>query len=94
MGASGVSGDDVGSAVGLFLTIAQSSIALGVASIGGVFFSYLSDPLALESYRIALTAALTCNVNLQGASLLLALGLIGRTGLRRLLREPIDPGRA
>jgi len=84
VGASGVSGDDVGSAVGLFLTIAQSSIAFGVASIGGVFFSYLSDPLALESYRIALTAALTCNVILQGASLLLALGLIGRTGLRRL----------
>jgi hypothetical protein len=33
-GSAGVSGEDAGSAVGLFLTTAQSAIAPGVAGIG------------------------------------------------------------
>ena len=43
VGSAGVSGEDAGSAAGLFLTTAQSSIAFGVAAIGDVFFARLGD---------------------------------------------------
>jgi len=64
---------DAGSAAGLFLTMAQSSLALGVAAIGDVFFVWLGPaPLPLNYVR-ALSAALTCNLGLQVLAFLLVL---------------------
>jgi EmrB/QacA subfamily drug resistance transporter len=73
IGSSGVTGDDAGSAVGLFLTTAQSVIALGVAAIGDVFFSWLSASPTTATYLDALTAALSCNLVLMVATFVLAL---------------------
>jgi len=77
IGGAGVSGEDTGSAVGLFLTTAQSAIALGVAAIGDVFFSWLSEAPTTGTYLNALSAALSCNLVLQIATFLLALLLPG-----------------
>jgi MFS family permease len=79
IGSSGVSEDDAGSAVGLFLTTAQSVIALGVAAIGDVFFSWLGKAPTTNSYVAALTAALSCNFVLMVATFALALLLPRRT---------------
>jgi hypothetical protein len=73
VGSSGVTGDDAGSAVGLFLTTAQSVIALGVAAIGDVFFSWLSASPTTATYLDALSAALSCNFVLMVATFGLAL---------------------
>jgi predicted MFS family arabinose efflux permease len=73
IGGAGVTGDDAGSAVGLFLTTAQSVIALGVAAIGDVFFSWLSQTPTTATYLNALTASLACNFVLIVATFFLAL---------------------
>jgi EmrB/QacA subfamily drug resistance transporter len=73
VGSSGVTGEDAGSAVGLFLTTAQSVIALGVAVIGDVFFSWLSASPTAATYLDALSAALSCNLMLMVATFGLAL---------------------
>ena len=73
IGSSGVTGDDAGSAVGLFLTTAQSVIALGVAAIGDVFFSWFSASPTAATYLDALSAALSCNFVLMVATFVLAL---------------------
>lgn len=73
IGGAGVTGEDAGSAVGLFLTTAQSVIALGVAAIGDVFFSWLSETPTMATYLNALTASLTCNLVLMVATFFLAL---------------------
>jgi EmrB/QacA subfamily drug resistance transporter len=66
---------DAGAAAGLFLTTAQSSLALGVAAIGDVFFSWLGPaPLPLD-YARSLSAALICNLGLQILTFLLVLML-------------------
>ena len=83
IGGAGVTGDDAGSAVGLFLTTAQSVIALGVAAIGDVFFSWLSGTPTATSYVNALTAALGCNFVLLVATFFLALLLPRRVAARR-----------
>jgi len=83
VGSSGVTGDDAGSAVGLFLTTAQSVIALGVAAIGDVFFSWLAASPTTATYFDALTAALSCNLVLMVATFALALLLPRRTMARR-----------
>jgi hypothetical protein len=75
VGSSGVSGEDAGSAAGLFLTTAQSSIALGVAVIGGVFFSRLGTNPTPVTYLHALSSALACNLILQAATFLLVFWL-------------------
>jgi len=54
-----------------FLTTAQSSIAFGVAAIGGVFFSRLGATPSAASYFDALLSALSCNLVLQAATFLL-----------------------
>jgi hypothetical protein len=82
-GVTGVTGDDAGSAVGLFLTTAQSVIALGVAAIGDVFFSCLSETPTTATYLNALTASLTCNFVLMVATFFLALLLPRRVAARR-----------
>jgi predicted MFS family arabinose efflux permease len=83
IGGTGVTGEDAGSAVGLFLTTAQSVIALGVAAIGDVFFSWLSVAPTMAAYLNALTAALTCNFVLMVTTFMLALLLPRRTAARR-----------
>ena len=83
IGGTGVTGDDAGSAVGLFLTTAQSVIALGVAAIGDVFFSWLTEPPTATAYLNALTAALTCNFVLMVTTFVLALLLPRRTPAQR-----------
>jgi EmrB/QacA subfamily drug resistance transporter len=84
VGSAGVSGEDAGSAAGLFLTTAQSSIALGVAAIGDVFFSRLGDMPTPADYFAALSVALTCNLVLQVATFLLVvlLPIMGRRAAR------------
>jgi EmrB/QacA subfamily drug resistance transporter len=82
IGGAGVTGDDVGSAVGLFLTTAQSVIALGVAAIGDVFFSWLSETPTRETWLNALTASLACNFVLIVATFFLALLLPRRVSAR------------
>jgi MFS family permease len=73
IGSSGVTGNDAGSAVGLFLTTAQSVIALGVAAVGDVFFSWLGEAPTTTTYIDALSAALSCNLVLMVATFVLAL---------------------
>jgi EmrB/QacA subfamily drug resistance transporter len=96
VGSAGIGAADAGSAAGLFLTIAQSSIALGVAAIGNVFFSRLGTMPTQTDYTAALSAALSCNLVLQVATFLLVLLLpiVERRGPRSqpvrgyLLRPP------
>ncbi len=76
IGSSGVSGEGDGSAAGLFLTAAQSAIALGVAAIGGVFFTRLGTDPTAASYVDALSVALSCNLVLLGAAFVLMLVLL------------------
>ena len=47
------------------------ALAIGVATIGSVFFSYLEDAPTQLSYVAALCAALICNLVLQIATILL-----------------------
>jgi EmrB/QacA subfamily drug resistance transporter len=90
VGSAGVSGADAGAAAGLFLTMAQSSIALGVAAIGDVFFARLGNAPAPEDYAAALSYALSCNLVLQGATILLVL-LLPMVGRRRVTGA-VQPG--
>ena len=82
IGSTGTTGEDAGAAVGLFLTTAQSAIALGIASIGDVFFSWLSESPTTAAYLDALSAALSCNLVLLIATFMLAL-LLPRRALAR-----------
>jgi predicted MFS family arabinose efflux permease len=75
IGGSGIGADDTGSAVGLFLTTAQSCIAFGVAAIGDVFFAWLGGAPALADYLAAVSATLWCNLALLAGTFLLALRL-------------------
>jgi MFS family permease len=83
IGGAGVTGEDAGSAVGLFLTAAQSVIALGVAAIGDVFFSSLSETPTTATYLNALIASLACNFVLMLTTFFLALLLPRRVAARR-----------
>lgn len=71
---------DAGAAAGLFLTTAQSSLALGVAAIGDVFFVWLGPAPLPSNYVRALSAALICNLGLLVLAFLLVLLLpcVGR----------------
>ncbi len=73
IGGSGIRPDDTGSAVGLFLTTAQSCIAFGVAAIGDVFFGRLGPAPALADYLAALSLSLWCNLVLLAVTFALAL---------------------
>jgi EmrB/QacA subfamily drug resistance transporter len=70
--ARSVSAEDAGAAAGLFLTTVQSSIALGVAIIGNVFFSTLGDAPTSRDYLNALSLSFVCCASLQMATFLLA----------------------
>jgi EmrB/QacA subfamily drug resistance transporter len=73
IGGSGVGPDDTGSAVGLFLTTAQSCIAFGVAAIGDVFFGRLGGAPARVDYLAAVSLSLWCNLLLLAGTFVLAL---------------------
>jgi MFS family permease len=83
IGGAGVTGEDAGSAVGLFLTTAQSVIALGVAGIGDGFFSWVSETPTRVTYLNALIASLSRNFVLVVATFFLALLLPRRVVARR-----------
>lgn len=87
IGSSGIDSDDAGSAVGLFLTTAQSAAALGIAAIGDVFFFWLGATPATDTYVAALTAGLACNVALLTAAFTLALFLPRQRRLRGEVRS-------
>ena len=90
---SGVTDEDAGAAVGLFLTTAQAVIALGVAAIGDVFFAQLGPQPTAATYCDALAGALSCNLVLLAATFLLVVLLwrVGRPrgsrGSRRVSRQ-------
>jgi len=73
VGSAGVSAEDAGSAAGLFLTTAQSALALGVAAIGDIFFSRLDGTPVATDYAAALSLTLSCNLILQVATIVLVL---------------------
>ncbi len=75
IGGVGISAEDTGSAVGMFLTTAQSSIALGVAAIGDVFFTRLGGTPGVSDYDAAVSDALVCNLLLLAVTCVLALRL-------------------
>jgi hypothetical protein len=75
IGGSGIGPADTGSAVGLFLTTAQSCIAFGVAAIGDVFFARLGAVPEPADYLAAVSATLWCNLALLAVTFLLALRL-------------------
>jgi len=88
----GVTEADAGAAAGLFLTTAQSSLALGVAAIGDVFFSWLGPaPLPLDYVR-ALSAALICNLGLQILTFLLVLLLPWVSRWQERIADPANDG--
>jgi predicted MFS family arabinose efflux permease len=71
VGGAGVAGQDAGSAAGVFLTIAQSSIAFGIAAIGDIFFARLGPMPGRADYLSGLALALGCCLVLQIAAFLL-----------------------
>ena len=97
IGGAGVTGEDAGSAVGLFLTTAQSVIALGVAAIGDVFFSWLSETPTTATYleRADRLARLQLRAHgrdvLFGAAASSARGGTALTGTRYQLIRQGDP---
>jgi hypothetical protein len=62
IGGSRIGADDAGSAVGLFLTTAQSCIAFGVAALGGRFFASLGTEPQLADYLAAVSMTLWCSL--------------------------------
>src|SRR4030095_3388941 len=75
LGSAGLKPADAGAAAGLFLTIAQSSMALGVAVLGNIFFTALGPVPAHADYVQALSIAFTCNLGLQIVAVLLVVFL-------------------
>ncbi|MFL5287071.1 MAG: MFS transporter [Rhodopila sp.] len=83
---------DAGSAAGLFLTTAQSALALGVAALGDVFFAWLGPaPLPLD-YASALSAALICNLGLQVLTFFLVLLLPWVSRWQKRIADPANDG--
>jgi predicted MFS family arabinose efflux permease len=80
IGSSGIGGNDTGAAVGLFLTTAQSYIALGVAVLGDIFFWRLGNASTPADYLSAASSVLMCNFVLLAITFVLALRLPGVRG--------------
>jgi EmrB/QacA subfamily drug resistance transporter len=66
-----------GLASGIFISTFQIGAALGVAIIGGVFYSALGPKPGPDAYAHAFSLALGCNVALLAASVLLSLRIAG-----------------
>jgi len=73
VGSNGTTSEDAGSAAGIFLTVIHSSMALGVASIGDVFFWALAGSSTKASYLDALSKAFMCNLSLLVATFMIVL---------------------
>lgn len=80
-----VEGRHAGLASGVYATVQQMSLALGVVLIGGVFFARLGSRPGLSDYSAALPAALQLNI----ALLMLACAFAFL--LRRAQRGAFDP---
>ncbi|MFC4765304.1 MFS transporter [Dyella koreensis] len=72
---SGVDTRHAGLASGMVITALQISAALGVAIIGGVFYSVLGERTGEEAYAHAFTVGLGCNVAALVLNTLLSLAL-------------------
>jgi MFS family permease len=72
---SGVAAHHAGLASGMVITALQISAALGVAVIGGVFYSVLGNQTDVDAYKHAFAVALTCNVIALTINTLLSLAL-------------------
>ena len=75
---SGVEAHHAGLASGMVITALQVSAALGVAIIGGVFYSTLGNQAGTGAYTHAFAVSLACNVAALTLNTLLSLAL-GRT---------------
>lgn len=71
----GIAPRHAGLASGIVISTFQIGAALGVAIVGGMFFSVLGDGQQLASYRFAFSAAIGCNVLLLAVGGLLSLWL-------------------
>jgi len=67
-----------GLAAGMVISTFQIGAALGVAVIGGVFYSLLGANPSVEDYRRAFSLALGCNVTFLALAALLSLQLVDR----------------
>jgi hypothetical protein len=74
----GIGERHAGLASGVVITTFQIGAALGVATIGGAFFSVLGAGQELASYAHAFSIALGCNVALLAIASLLSLWLPGK----------------
>lgn len=54
--------DKMGASSGIYLTLQQVSVALGVALVGGIFFSRLHHPVAAEQFSVAYQWATLLNI--------------------------------
>ncbi|MFC3652106.1 MFS transporter [Dyella humi] len=85
---SGVDTHHAGLASGMVITALQISAALGVAIIGGVFYTALHGQSGVMAYAHAFTTGLSCNVAALVAITLLSLAL-GRTTRRSTHAVPV-----
>jgi hypothetical protein len=75
----GIDQRHAGLASGIVISTFQIGAALGVAIIGGVFFSVLGGGQDLAAYARAFSAALGCNVALLMVGGVLSLWLSGKS---------------
>jgi hypothetical protein len=72
----GVDARYAGLASGIVISTFQIGASLGVATIGGVFYSALGAAFDASAYAHAFTLALGCNVILLVLGAILSLGLV------------------
>lgn len=58
----GISEDEMGASSGIYLTLQQVSVAIGVAIVGGVFFGKLHHPVVASQFPIAYQWATLLNI--------------------------------
>jgi EmrB/QacA subfamily drug resistance transporter len=68
---AGARGSEVGAASGVLSTVQQIASAIGIASIGSVFFGALGNPPRPEDFYTAFASALFCDLALLTTSFLL-----------------------
>ncbi len=87
----GVAQRHAGLASGIVISTFQIGAALGVAVIGGVFYSALGAGGTIDAYARAFTIALGCNVALLVLAALLSLWLAADRAADRVLPVPKTP---
>jgi EmrB/QacA subfamily drug resistance transporter len=90
----GVDHQYAGLASGIVMSTLQIGAALGVAVIGGVFYSALGNGLTTDAYAHAFTLALGCNVSLLVVAALLSLRLAADQPAADQKITPLSAGRS